>query len=230
MSDLCVIKANSHGINLLLDENADFEELITEICRQFASGRDFFGAAEIILQVSGRKMSMEELRVVVQAIELNSDIKVKLISESDPEADARTLTDIKDYFEKQRKERLRILPDSIAIGAALAFDESVVVMGDVKRGASLAASGNVIIMGGLYGSVACGGTSDKSCFVAVAGNVESTDVAVGGVKGELSVPEEPRHGLFHKKDQEHDVTCFCVYGGKLVMEPMKEGIISELLG
>ena len=55
MSDLCTIKANSHGINLLLDADADFEELITDICRKFANNRDFFGAADIILEVTGRE-------------------------------------------------------------------------------------------------------------------------------------------------------------------------------
>ena len=229
MSELCTIKANSHGISLLLDESADFEELITDICREFAGSRDFFGSAEIILQVLGREMSMEELRVVIQAIELNSDVKVKLLADTDPESGKRALLDIEDYFERKKKATLRVLPDSIATGAALAFDESVVVMGDVKNGASLAATGNVIIMGDLCGSVACGGTSDTSCFVAVAGEVLSTDVIVGGVRGDIAIPEEPK-SFFRKKDISHDVHCFAVYNDKLIFEPMKEGIIAELLG
>ena len=226
-----MIKANSHGINLLLDESADFEELITDICRQFAAGRDFFGAAEIILQVSGREMSMEELRVVVQAIELNSDVKVKLLSDTDKASGERTLREIEEYYDRQKKERVRFLPDSVAMGAALAFDENVVVMGDVKRGASIASTGNVIIMGDLCGSIVSGGTSDTKCFVAVAGAVESTDVIIGGIGGELELPEEPKAGLFKKKDQpRHDVSCFSVFNKRLVIEPMREGIIAELLG
>ena len=230
MSDLCTIKANSHGIKLLLDADADFEELITEVCRTFAKSRDFFGQAEIILEVTGRPMTMEELRVVVEAIELNSDVKVKLLADYDKENEKRTLLELEEYFDRKRKEKLRVIPDSVGIGAAMAFDESVVIMGDVKRGASVAATGNVIIMGDLCGSVACGGTTDTSCFVAVAGEVESTDVTVGGVSGEIEVPEPPKRSFFRRNDQPHDVSCFTVFNGRLVMEPMREGIIGELLG
>ncbi len=198
MSELCTIKAGSHGISLIVDDAADFEELITDICKQFAGSRDFFGKAEIILEVTGREMSMEELRVVVQAIELNSDVKVKLLADNDEKSGQRALVDIEDYFNRKKKERLRVLPDGVGKGAALAFDESIVIMGDVKNGASVASTGNVIIMGGLYGSVAAGGTTDKTCFVAVAGEVETADVIVGGVSGHIELPGPPK-GFFRKK-------------------------------
>lgn len=231
MSELCTIKANSHGIQLLLDEACDFETLIKDICTQFARGRDFFGKAEIILEVTGRKLDMEELRVVVQAIELNSDVRVKLLSDTDPDSGKRALFDIEDYFSRSKKEKLRVLPDSVASGAALAFDESVVIMGDVKSGASVAAAGNVIIMGNMCGAVVAGGTTDRECFVAVAGEVESTDVIIGGVSGDIELPEEETvFGFFKKKKKTHDVTCFAVFNNQLVMEPMKEGIIGEILG
>ncbi len=228
MSELCTIKANSHGIHLLLDENADFETLVTDICRQFASSRDFFGEADIILEVSGRMLSMEELRVVTQAIELNSDVKVKLLSDSDPESGKRALFDLEDYFARQRKEKIRFIPDDIPQGQTIAYDMSVVVMGDVKKEASLAAAGNIIVMGDLHGSVAAGGTTDTSCFVAVAGEVLSDSVSIGGITGEFDQKKEAPRSFFKKKEKKHDVTCFVIYDKRLVKEPMKEGIISHV--
>ncbi|MCR5098609.1 MAG: hypothetical protein K6B14_06645 [Lachnospiraceae bacterium] len=227
MSELCTIKANSHGIQLLLDENADFEELVTEVCREFAASRSFFGSADIILEVVGREMSLEDLRVIVQAIELNSDVKVKLLADTDPDHEARALKDLEDYYDRQRKERVQFLHDDVAIGTTLSYNESVVIMGDIKDGASVASTGNVIIMGDLCGSVVAGGTSDTSCFVAVAGKVESTDVIIGGVSGHITI-EEGKKGLFGKKEKNHDVSCFAVYGGRLTMEPMREGILTHV--
>ena len=227
MSELCTIKANSHGIQLLLDSKADFEELITDVCREFAGSRSFFGSADIVLEVSGRQLSMEELRVVVQAIELNSDVKVKLLADTDPEHESAALRDLEDYYDRQRKERVHFINDDVANGAALSYNESVVIMGDVKTNASVASTGNVIIMGDLMGSVVAGGTSDMSCYVAVAGSVISTDVVIGGVSGHIVIEEEPK-GLFKKKEKHHDVSCFAVYNGRLTMEPMREGILTHV--
>ncbi len=227
MSELVTIKANSHGIQLLLDESSDFETLVTDVCREFANSRSFFGSADIILEVTGRELDMEDLRVIVQAIELNSDVKVKLLADSDPAHEARALKDLEDYYDRQRKERVHFVHDDVAKEQTLSYNESVVIMGDVKSNASVASTGNVIIMGNLSGSVVAGGTSDTTCFVAVAGQVESTDVIIGGVSGHIEVPEEKK-GLFAKKEKNHDVSCFAVYGGKLTMEPMREGILSHV--
>ncbi len=226
MSGFCTIKANSHGINLLLDETAPFEELITDICKSFAESRSFFGSVEIILEVTGRELTMEELRVVVQAIELNSDVKVKLLSDTNPEHEKRTLMDIEAFYDKQKKERVHFVNDSVTGTTTLSYNESVVIMGDVKENASVASTGNVIIMGSLYGAVVAGGTSDKSCFVAVAGNVLSDDVTIGGVNNEVELPTEPK-GLF-KKSKPKDTSVFAVYGDRLVLEPMREGILTHV--
>ena len=227
MSELVTIKANSHGIQLLLDENADFEALVTEVCKEFAASRSFFGSADIILEVVGRQLSIEDLRVIVQAIELNSDVRVKLLADNDPEHESRALYDLEDYYDRQRKERVHFINDDVAIGKTLSYNESVVIMGDVKANASVASTGNVIIMGDLAGSVVAGGTSDTGCFVAVAGRVESTDVIIGGVSGHIIIEEEKK-GLFSKKEKKHDVSCFVVYGGRLTMEPMREGILTHV--
>ena len=228
MSNLCTIKASSHGIQLLLDDKVDFETLVTDICRQFAESREFFGPAEIILEVTGRTLSMEELRVITQAIELNSDVRVRLLSDSDPDSGKRALFDIEEYFTRQRKEKVHFIPDDVHQGQSLAYDMSVVVMGDIKKGASLAAAGNVIIMGDLMGSVAAGGSTDTSCYVAVAGEVLSTEVSVGGITGEFEPEEEAPRGFFRKKEKKHDVSCFVIYDKRLVKEPMREGIISHV--
>ncbi len=227
MSELCTIKANSHGIQLLLDAEADFETLITDICREFAASRSFFGAADIILEVTGRELSIEDLRIVVQAIELNSDVKVKLLADSNPDHEKRALMDLDDFYNRQRKERVHFITSDVTNGESLSYNESVVVMGDVRSNASLCSTGNVIIMGDLMGSVIAGGTTDKDCFVAVAGKVFSTDVIIGGVSGNIELEEEPK-GLFKKKEKKHDASCFAVYNGRLLMEPMREGILTHV--
>ena len=83
MTELSMIKSYSHGLQLILNPDYDFESVIKDVCYRFASSRDFFGRADLVLDIEGRDLTREEITAVVQAIEYNSDVRITIIADND---------------------------------------------------------------------------------------------------------------------------------------------------
>ena len=83
MNHLVIIKSFSKGISLILDKDADFEDLLREVVTRFMESSDFFKDARIALSFEGRLLSTEEEERIIDAIEQNSRVKVVCILDKD---------------------------------------------------------------------------------------------------------------------------------------------------
>ena len=81
-NDIVVLKSNKYGLSLQLDKQAKCEEIVKKICEIFAKNRMFFGEKEMVLETLGRDISFEESQIIIEAIELNSDIKITFLNEN----------------------------------------------------------------------------------------------------------------------------------------------------
>ncbi len=220
-----VIKSNANGLTLLLDAEEDFKALIKDVCIKFAETRDFFKDAELILTIEGRAMTPEEMAIVIEAIELNSDVKIKLICNDDVLSDARMtkLTDrfyFEDFF-----TNAKIIPGSVKQKEEIKSDSSIVILGDVNRGAKVEAVGNVLVMGEALGSIFAGTGGDRRCYVA-ANYFDAEEIAIAGISGDMRRKKGFFSGFGRVTTEPQAVF---LWDGALLMEPLSKGVVKQLL-
>ena len=225
MAESCIIKSNTHGITLILDPEISFETLVTDICKKFASAKDFFGDVTLIITLEGRELSAKETAVIVEAIELNSDIKISLISEQNRLKDIRMQGQIDRFYFDNVYENAHIIMESVKSDAIVETDQSVLILGDVKDGAVVRSRGNVIVFGELLGKVHAGYPDENSCYI-IAGSYDGREVSIGSYTDETEVVK-PKRSLFKKTAAKTDAVAVVVYEDQLICEPVSRGIFKE---
>ncbi len=221
MKESVIIKSNTHSLSLHLDPDIPFEDLVRDICAKFAASRTFFGESEFVLETVGREVNPEEAAVIVEAIELNSDITVTLIQENNELRDVRTLGKVDKFYTDNSLDNAKIVKRSITGEEQILSDSSIIILGDVKSHAVVKARGNVIVMGQLDGTVIAGAPDNSGCFI-VANNLNSTRLSIGGVIGAPYISEK-----WSKRRGRDYAEAFAVttYGGRLIAEPLSSGLL-----
>ena len=223
MSDLCIIKGSSKGIQLYLDPDCDFMDLITEICTKFLANKNTFGDVEIVLELLGRELSPIEVRAVVESIELNSNVRVLMLREGDRVKEAKTKQIFDKFYYEKAMENAKIIKGNLEDGTTITCDYSVLILGDVKENASVVSKGNVIVMGDIYGQVSAGVAKDEKAYI-VAASFETDNISVAGYT-DPQFPED-QGGFLKKFAKKEDFECAAVYRGALVVEPLSKGLLS----
>ena len=78
-----MIKSNQYGMELVLDDQLPFEELLQIIGKKFRESGDFFQGAKMAVSFSGRDLSDEEALQAVDCIMANSTVQIVSILDRD---------------------------------------------------------------------------------------------------------------------------------------------------
>ena len=76
MSQRVIIKHNKYGMELVLDNDISFEQLLSEIIEKFQVSGNFFKDTKQVISFKGRQLSENEMLSVVDAIMENSPIQI----------------------------------------------------------------------------------------------------------------------------------------------------------
>ena len=87
MKEKVRIKSFSKGLVLQLDDQASFDELLSETAAKFLESKTFFGKETVAITFSGRKLSPDEEFQMIDAIQFNCDLKIPCIVEKNDEQD-----------------------------------------------------------------------------------------------------------------------------------------------
>ena len=223
-SEAVVLKSNKYGLSMQLDATIPFEELVRAICEKFAQSADFFGEAEMILETMGRELTADEALVIIQAIELNSRIKIILLNENGELKDTRMKGQIDRFYTEEIFENAKIIRGSIIKEDIEVSDSSVVVLGDVKSKATIKARGNIIIFGTLSGQAHAGYPDNTGCYI-VAGQLNTKSVTIGSITGEPAVQEKWSLRIRKSGDEPIGIT---VWHGELLAEPISSGLLKKV--
>lgn len=223
-NDPVVLKSNKYGLTLQLDPTIPFEDLVRAICKKFAQSADFFGETEMILETHGREISAEEGLVIIQAIELNSKIKIILINENNEYKDARMLGEVDRFYSDEIFENAKIIRGSVIKKDELTSDSSLVILGDVKSKASVKAKGNIIVFGNLEGSAYAGYPDNSGCYIA-AGVLNSKNLQIGAVSGEITIQEKWSLRVRRSNQEPMGVS---VWNHELLAEPLSSGLLKRI--
>ncbi|MCQ2525564.1 MAG: septum site-determining protein MinC [Lachnospiraceae bacterium] len=156
-NNLVVIKSFLNGLKLILDESADFEDILRELGKKCSDGRAFFGNATMAISIEGRKLSeVEEIRVL-ETIHINCNLNVICIIDHDENMNYKYIKAIKSMEKKFAEGNGDSVPGknffrgSLTDGMKLEVDYPIVILGDINPGCSIVSTGSIIVLGGLYG-------------------------------------------------------------------------------
>ncbi len=223
-NEAVILKSNKYGLTLQLDGTIPFEELVRKVCEKFASSADFFGETSLILETIGRELSNEEGLILIQAIELNSKIKVILLNENNELKDTRMLGQIDRFYKDDIFENAKIIRGSVIKNDIIESDSSIVILGDVKSKASVKAKGNVIVFGDLEGSAYAGYPDNTGCYI-VAGELNSKNIQIGTITGDIKVQEKWSLRVHRKAKEPMGIT---VWNKELLAEPLSSGLLKGI--
>ncbi len=222
-TDTVVIKSNAHGLTLVLDRDVSFEKLVKDICQKFATSRDFFGKRSLILSLEGRDFTGEEVAVIVDAIQLNSDITISLIEENNELKDIAMSGKIDRFYYENLYENAKIIMGSVSRKEKISSDSSIIILGDVKSKASVVAAANVLVMGSIEGEVIAGYPNDNNCFIC-ANDIDGASLKIGSVEGQ---PQISHKWSLRSKKSNTEPYAVVVFENELLAEPLRSGLLKN---
>lgn len=224
MKDSCVIKSNKYGLSLMLNPDISFEQLVTDVCRKFLQSKEFFGKVELVVSMEGRDLTFEEQEVILQAIELNSNIKIKLIEDQNALREREMLGKVERFYFDKACENAKIHFGNVDSGV-ITSDTSLLVLGDVRAQAEVRAEGNIIVFGKLEGSAHAGREGDIKQFI-LCKSLDSDDISIGSHNEEVVIEES----IFQRfKRAKADGIIVGIWDNELIAEPLKNGLLKEIV-
>mgnify|MGYP002581308055 CR=1 FL=1 len=171
-----ILKGSKSGIELTLDPEMDFPDLLEAVKEKFSSGSHFLGTAQVALSFKGRDLSEDEEACILQTIHANSDLDVVCLVDPDKmkeEMYSKALNDRLAELNNNMNEKLmamnansgQFFKGNLRSGQVLEFDTSVVILGDINAGAQVVSTGNVVILGALNGNVYAGASGRTNSFI-----------------------------------------------------------------
>jgi septum site-determining protein MinC len=193
-NDAAMIKGDKDGLNLIVDENADFDTILADIRRHLNVSPQFFKGATIRLQQSEEFFTAQQQQ---QLQDLVNEYGMKLIIEEKRPQPVRPL-----FAEKRNqpgskasrvtspspKPKRATLEDEQALlcrrnlrsGQSIVYPGNVIIQGDVNPGAQVVASGDIMVFGTLRGVAHAGAEGDQSAVV-LAYRLEPMQLRIGSL-------------------------------------------------
>lgn len=205
------LKGTKTGLVLIMNPEADIRDMILDICREFSENRQFFGRNNIVLTLRGRHLDPEEYEAVIEAIELNSDVRVRIVEDDDGLHEKEMLGKIDGMKMKAISEYSLIVPNDVTDDSTIRSDRSLLVIGNVGKDATLIAAGNIIVTGLLSGRAVAGYKSNRNTdFYIYAGVINTDRMSIGDYDTMSSADDRTRKRIVRKRriTEEGDVVMF----------------------
>lgn len=228
-----LIKHSPTGINVVLDKNIPFDELVTETASHFKEAAQFFGKCKLTVTFTGRVVTSSEEDVLCQTIEDNSQITILCVFVEDKVRDsvfvrARKIMEDQAVLraamsvapKRQNKvSEYMTYPGSIPAGEVCRTVHNILVLGDIPEDAVLASEKNIIVLGSLLGTALAGDRSGSRIsesltelakaqdgeHVILAAHMRPQRLMIDGMEWTPAPSKERRSGLFGRRGKEPEV-------------------------
>ena len=226
-----IIKSNRYGLNVVLDEQPDWDTIKKEVAEKFSASAKFFGNAQMALCFQGRPLSAAEEEELVEVIEASCQIQVVCL------VDENQVTEqtMKQAVERQtgRAEAPgdhdltnlqdgRFYKGTLRSGQVLESETSIIILGDVNPGARVVSKGNVIVLGALKGNVFVGAAGNERAFVAAL-SMDPMQIRIGDVIARSS------DGAARRKKKADDTPKIAfVEDGNIYIEPITKDVLNDI--
>ena len=229
MLQAVVIKSNKYGINLILDRDLPFEELLDAIIAKFLESEKFFRNAEVAISFEGRELNQEEEYRIVEAITQQTSIKIICIVDND-EAHAQFVKEQIDAYQEAVTGRDgEFYRGTLRSGQVLESASSIVVVGDVNPGAKIISRKNIVVLGALNGNAYAGAGGDGSCFIAAL-EMDPIQIQIGDILAKSPDKQQkakrPRRRSNAPAAAEPQIAI--AKGGNIYIQPITKGLLNSI--
>jgi septum site-determining protein MinC len=164
-------KGTKSGLTIYCLEAVSFTEVLADLEQRLRQRGNFFGDAEVRVNVGGRELTEEERERLFTVIRENSRLKpVQIVTQPDGSA-ALPAARLRGDFESLKLEgfnegRSLVIKRTLRSGQGVHFPGHVVVLGDVNPGAEIIAEGDIFVFGTIRGIAHAGAKGDRKASVA----------------------------------------------------------------
>ncbi len=223
MQDRVVIKSFQNGISLRLREDADFQDILSELARKFAEGRQFFGSASVALSIEGRRVDDAEEAEILEVIRDNSNVRVVCLVGRDEEEEKKHLNALKRLErELNAADEWKVHKGSVAGKDVLETENNIVILGDVGPGGAVISKGSIIILGGLYGEAYAGDGGRLDVFV-ISLEMEPERIKIGDFK----YKQKEKQSWWNIRPKVQPKMAHVIDEG-IIVEPLTKELLSSL--
>ena len=248
MSKEVVIKSNRYGMNLILDSQIPFPQLLECVARKFKESGSFFKNAKMAVCFEGRELTEKEELALTDAIMANSSVQIVSILGRPGVQEMRMKRLVEAYqnsFERNAgmvDERNANRPSpaeaendqatadfykgTLRSGQVLESASSITIIGDVNPGAHIISNGNVVVIGALKGNAWAGAQGNRDCFI-FALDLRPIQLQIGDLIAKSPDREfDPRAGRKKTKTESGYTPRVAVArDGYICIEPMTKGFL-----
>ena len=147
MSQPVIIKSNKYGINLILDPDVSFQELLRCIADKFLESEKFFKNARMAISFEGRQLSEAEECQILDTIAQKTSIHIACIIDNDEVREQYTKQKLDECLSAESGNVGRFYKGTLRSGQVLECETSIIIIGDVNPGAKILSTGNIVILG-----------------------------------------------------------------------------------
>lgn len=228
MPQSVVLKSNKYGINLILDPEKEFGELMECIIEKFKESEGFFKNARMAISFEGRKLTQEEEFLIVDAITENSSVNIICILDNDQLKEELIHQKIEQFEEEQAGKTGEFYKGTLRSGQVLDCEASVIVLGDVNPGAKVISKGNIVVLGALKGNAYAGANGNEQAFVAAL-DMEPVQIKIGDVIGRSAdkAAFEKKRGKKQRPEPPEPQVAI-VKNGNIYIEPITRGLLNNI--
>ena len=177
-----VLKSNKYGINLILDGDMDFKELLKCILEKFKEAEGFFKDARMAISFEGRELTQEEEFEIVETITDSTSVNIICILENDELKEELIRQKIEHFEEEQAGKTGEFYKGTLRSGQVLDCESSIIILGDINPGAKVVSKGNIVVLGALKGNAYAGANGNEQAFVAAL-EMDPIQIKIGDVIG-----------------------------------------------
>lgn len=212
MDRLVTIRSSRHGLDIELDQEADFDALLEILADKFRSSARFFKDAKMALSFSGRHLTRTEEEKILQIISENTQIDILCVVEQNDKNEPMYRSIVEQSLTDISKRDGQFYRGTLGKREILESDSSIVILGDVELGARVVAKGSVVIVGSLYGAVHAGASGDRDAFV-VALSMQPKQLCIGDI-------EAKRQVIYQESLNIRGPKIAVVDGGRIYLDPL----------
>ncbi len=161
--NLVVFKGTPEGITVVLDSEAQFEEIVESFKVKLEQSKQFFKGSKISVRFKGRPLTKFQQDELVQLLANQNVLNISFIHQFEEEEEqcSKDSLWIKEQLQTTGGSLTHFHFGIVRSGTHIDYTGNVVVLGDVNPGGLITAGGNVIVLGSLKGKVHAG--LDDSC-------------------------------------------------------------------
>ena len=198
-----VFKGNSEGLVIVIPDDYEFEQVLSEVERKVTSASRFFKGARIKVSYRGPKFTDEQEQAVKAILDEKSGAIIESFTKD--EGPAREISIRQSgavsampvrsaFFAGIDEGNCKFVRSTVRNGIRIEYNGNVVVLGDVNPGAEIIAAGNVIVLGILRGMVHAGADGNKDAFI-YALSLKPTQIRIAEAIARMPDDDESESGI-----------------------------------